>query len=194
MAYNHFELVFCPFSRSYTIFTSLGHSFLTPLLLASESRALFLSMSSFNRSYGQSPPSPVSNGAFESIQGTPNTAITAISPEDARVPKQSTADSRASSVTTTVNQHDPFVTTGTTTGRASAQLSATASAFQPLHLYGPAVGAPITGNLIANGSGPTTLIPGTIQYLDNVVASQSPVRESEVTSYGVSSDFSLFPP
>ncbi|KAF5879639.1 putative rna recognition domain-containing protein 2 protein [Botrytis fragariae] len=141
-------------------------------------------MSSFNRSYGQSPPSPVSNGAFESIQGTPNTAITAISPEDARVPKQSATDSRASSVTTTVNQHDPFVTTGTTTSRASAQLSATASAFQPLHLYGPAVGAPITGNLIANGSGSTTLIPGTIQYLDNVVASQSPVRESEVTSYG----------
>ncbi|TGO69124.1 hypothetical protein BOTNAR_0015g00400 [Botryotinia narcissicola] len=141
-------------------------------------------MSSFNRSYGQSPPSPVSNGAFESIQGTPNTAITAISPEDARVPKQSATDSRASSVTTAANQHDPFVTTGTTTSRASAQLSATASAFQPLHLYGPAVGAPITGNLIANGSGSTTLIPGTIQYLDNVVASQSPVRESEVTSYG----------
>ncbi|KAF7875068.1 hypothetical protein EAF04_002240 [Stromatinia cepivora] len=141
-------------------------------------------MSSFNRSYGQSPPSPVSNGAFESIQGTPNTAITAISPEDARIPKPLATDSRASSVTqSAANQHDPFITAGTTS-RASAQLSATASAFQPLHLYGPAVGTPAAGSLIVNGSGSATLIPGTIQYLDNVVASQSPVRETEITSYG----------
>ncbi|KAA8572925.1 hypothetical protein EYC84_003476 [Monilinia fructicola] len=141
-------------------------------------------MSSFNRSYGQSPPSPVSNGAFESIQGTPNTALTAISPEDGRVPKSTTAESRPSSVAqTSANQHDPFVTSSTTS-RASAQLSATASAFQPLQLYGPAVGTPAAGNLIANGSGVATLIPGTVQYLDNVVASQSPARDTEITSYG----------
>ncbi|ESZ99458.1 hypothetical protein SBOR_0220 [Sclerotinia borealis F-4128] len=139
-------------------------------------------MSSFNRSYGQSPPSPLSNGAFESIQGTPNTALTAISPEDGRALK-ATVESRPSSVQSAANQHDPFVTAGTA-GRGSAQLSATASTFQPLHLYRPAVGTPVTGNLIANGSGSVTLIPGTIQYLDNVVASQSPVRDSEITNYG----------
>lgn len=151
-------------------------------------------MSSFNRSYGQSPPSPVSNGAFESIQGTPNTAITAISPEDARVPKPPGSESRTSSVSQSAaaNQHDPFVT-ACTTSRASAQLSATASTFQPLHLYGTAAGAPVVGSLIANGSGPATLIPGTIQYLDNVVASQSPVRETEITSFGVGFYFSLSP-
>lgn len=54
------------------------------------------------RSYGQSPPSPVSSGAFESIQGTPNTAITANSPEDARVPKRPGSESRPSSVEETV--------------------------------------------------------------------------------------------
>ncbi|KAI9646936.1 hypothetical protein NHQ30_004936 [Ciborinia camelliae] len=142
-------------------------------------------MSSFNRSYGQSPPSPISNGAFESIQGTPNTALTAISPEDARAPKPSTTETRTASITQSAaaNQHDPFVTTSTTS-RASAQLSATASAFQPLQLYGPAVGAQVAGNVVANGSGSVTLIPGTIQYLDNVVASQSPVRDSEITNYG----------
>ncbi|RAL60197.1 hypothetical protein DID88_000818 [Monilinia fructigena] len=141
-------------------------------------------MSSFNRSYGQSPPSPVSNGAFESIQGTPNTALTAISPEDGRVPKSTTTESRPSSVAqNSANQHDPFVTSSTTS-RASAQLSATASAFQPLQLYGPAGGTPAAGNLIANGSGVATLIPGTVQYLDNVVASQSPARDTEITSYG----------
>lgn len=141
-------------------------------------------MSSFNRSYGQSPPSPISNGAYESIQGTPNTALTAISPEDGRAPKPTAAaESRPSSANqSAVNQHDPFVTT--TTSRASAQLSATASAFRPLQLYGAAVSAPVASNLIANGSG-LALIPGTIQYLDNVVASQSPARETEKTSEGV---------
>src|ERR1700712_3975022 len=84
-------------------------------------------MSTFNHPYGHSPPS--SHGAVESAQGTPNTALTAFSPEDVKPPKS--ADSRPSSAPLSTNHQDPFVTAGPRS-KADQKLSATASAFQPL--------------------------------------------------------------
>ncbi|KAM3073805.1 hypothetical protein ACMFMG_008430 [Clarireedia jacksonii] len=138
-------------------------------------------MSTFNNAYGHSPPS--SHGAVESVQGTPNTALTAFSPEDVRPPKP--ADSRPSSAPLSSNHQDPFVTAGPRS-KADQKLSATASAFQPFsYSVGPS-STTQTAQIPAVAYGSTTnLVPGTVQYLDNVVASHSsPVRVPEVTSYG----------
>ncbi|PQE16546.1 meiosis mei2 protein [Rutstroemia sp. NJR-2017a BBW] len=133
-------------------------------------------MSSFNHPYGQSPPS--STGAVESVQGTPNTALTAFSPEDVRPAKS--ADSRPSSAPLSTNQQDPFVSAGPRS-KADQKLSATASAFQPFsYSVGPssttqtsqvpAVAYGSTANLVPD-TGATRCIKVTSIYHDTDVSS-----------------------
>ena len=109
----------------------------------------------------QSPDS--SNGATESVRGTPETMLTAFSQEDASSLKQ------ANTVSTPLRAapQDPFVSTGIKL-KVGQKLSATASAFQPFALK-VAANTP----MVAHGSGSTEVLPGTMQYLEKVVASHS---------------------
>lgn len=110
----------------------------------------------------QSPLS--SNGADDSLGSTPDTKLTSFSPEELRA---GAATHKIFKPTTAVSKpvpQDPFVSTGTQR-KGEQKLSATAVAFQPFAL--PSGPVP---PVVAHGSLP---LPGTKQYLENVVASHS---------------------
>ncbi|RDW89423.1 hypothetical protein BP6252_01455 [Coleophoma cylindrospora] len=103
----------------------------------------------------QSPLS--SNGADDSFGSTPETKFTSFSPEEIR------AGGAMHNAPKPLSQ-DPFVSTGSQR-KGEQKLSATAAAFQPFALpSGPVL------PVVAQGSLP---LPGTKQYLENVVASHS---------------------
>lgn len=85
-------------------------------------------MSSYRGMSSQSPYSSSDHGY--SAEGTPDTSLTAFSPEEVRPSRPSNASSTGA-VTLGAGQHDPFVTSAQPTARS---LSATASTFRPLAL------------------------------------------------------------
>jgi hypothetical protein len=111
--------------------TSTGPLFLFTQLTSSSASSTELTstdMPPMTSMYGHSPHS--SSGIFGSTEGTPDTRLTAFSPDDARPLKASNDVSGGTQSGTT--QQDPFVTT-TTKGKEQ-KLSATASAFQPFNI------------------------------------------------------------
>jgi hypothetical protein len=134
-------------------------------------------MSSFNPRYSQSPHS--SSGAADSGEGTPDTRLTSFSPEDARLVKPSNTKSTGTPLK--ASQQDPFVTTSSKP-KGEQKLSATASAFQP---FGLRVSSSSSAPVTTHGSAP---VPGTIQYLDGVIAAQlspsSGTQHPELTQQG----------
>lgn len=122
--------------------------------------------------------SPHSSLRDESIQGTPQTTLTAFSPEDARGFK--VTSTRSSERPQQAAQADPFVSASKT--KQDQKLSATASSFQP---FGLRVRSTAPASTSASTSRP---IPGTTQYLDAVIEKEnSPARsvqEIELTQFG----------
>jgi len=150
-------------------------------------------MSSFNAAmYGQSPPS----SAVESTEGTPDTRFTAFSPEDIKPSKPVNAVGVAAQSAGTAAQ-DPFISAAPRP-KAGQKLSPTASAFQPFgqsfNWCNETVSIPVVAHNAssgaASGSGAAGPVPGTIQYLDQVVAahanSVAQTQSTEATSFGVS--------
>lgn len=124
----------------------------------------------------QSPHS--SSGAVESTQGTPDTRLTAFSPEDVRPPKGIKFGLASASFEAT--PQDPFVSSGSR-NKIDQKLSATASAFQPFSSKaskdGPSYSTPVVayGSLIGRGTEKTSasqLVP-----LDDA-------QSSEASNYG----------
>lgn len=127
-------------------------------------------MSSSKRSnFLQSPLS--SAGVGESADGSPETKMTAFSPEDTPIMDDGGSRNLINLYSSPLkaNSPDPFVSTGT---KSEQKLSATATAFQPFVLKYGSISIP----LIANGSGP---LPGTMQYLEKVVASNPSILGSD---------------
>jgi hypothetical protein len=83
-------------------------------------------MSSYHGLSSQSPRS--SSGRADSADGTPDTSLTAFSPEEVRTSRASITSS-IGGVSLSTCQHDPFITTAHQSARP---LSATASTFHPV--------------------------------------------------------------
>lgn len=111
-------------------------------------------MASYRGISSQSPHS--SSGHADSAEGTPDTSLTAFSPEDARPPR-APGTSPSGGLSFDGVQHDPFVTT-TTAQQSTRVLSATATAFRPLGL----------------GSSPSSITPSII----------TPPSTSSTTQFG----------
>lgn len=147
-------------------------------------------MASFHADpYGQSPPS----SGDASDEGTPDTRLTAFSPEDAvkgaGTGSQPVAANPVSAgvVPTPGAQQDPFVSSARKQ-KQEQKLSPTASAFLPFNLAFK-VGSSVTLPSAVAGPGTANPVPGTLQYLDSVVASnQSSIAPATLdsTSFGVS--------
>ena len=120
-------------------------------------------------SYGYSPYS--STGNADSIGGTPDTRITAFSPEDPRVPR-SASMAPAAGVFSKEGQHDPFVIVSNS--KATTGLSATASAFRP-------VGRNISSGSASIDDNSSPPVPGTAQYLSKLIADSTPPRTKEAS-------------
>jgi hypothetical protein len=117
-------------------------------------------------SYHAQDVSPYSStGHVESAGGTPDTRLTAFSPEDNRLTKHASIY-KSAGTPLKEGQHDPFVTTSAQP-KAEQKLSATASSFRPLVVRD----APPIGTAGINGS---SAIPGTAQYLNQIIAESTP--------------------
>ena len=84
-------------------------------------------MTSYREMASPSPYSSSDHGY--SAKGTPDTSLTAFSPEEAKPSRPSNTLPDTGGASLVAGQHDPFITTMKPTGRS---LSATASSFRPL--------------------------------------------------------------
>ena len=118
-------------------------------------------------SYNYSPYSSAGND--DSAGGTPDTRLTAFSPDDPRVPR---AGLTGMSPRTLLKEghHDPFVTASSS---KTPGLSATASAFRPVSKGGSATAAGVPST--------SSPLPGTAQYLSQVIAESASPRNREVS-------------
>jgi hypothetical protein len=111
-----------------------------------------------------------------SLEGTPDTRLTAFSPEDGRVPKN--VGTATATPQKPGNQHDPFVSA--TKPKLEQKLSATASSFKPYTLRTNISGieAQVTHH---------EPIPGSAAHLANIIATATASEpiEPEITSSGV---------
>lgn len=137
-------------------------------------------MPSIGGIYGQSPHS--SSGIFGSTEGTPDTRLTAFSPDDARPLKVAIEGSTAAHAGTV--QHDPFVTS-TAKGKGEQKLSATASAFKPFVVPVP-VAQP--GPAIELTFPATAALGGKVQKLKDIlnhVKSSQRVQQGDANQHGI---------
>jgi hypothetical protein len=127
--------------------------------------------------------SPYSSQGGASAEGTPDTGLTAFSPEDSKnIISYPIAKSAA---TPLKSVHDPFVSTSTKP-KAEQKLSATAASFRPFGLNYGSLSSTKSMTLTASRlSGP---IPGTAQHLQQIIAAEenSPRRraQTEITKSG----------
>lgn len=113
--------------------------------------------------------SPISSrDGGESFEGTPDTRITAFSPEDVRPMKLSAVQSSGTPLRGV--HHDPFITSA-----PKPKLDATVPSFQPYGLRA----APIPAVRLA------APIPGTAQYLTAIIKNASTPPQAEATQSGV---------
>jgi hypothetical protein len=119
--------------------------------------------------YSGSPHS--SSGSNDSFDATPESKLTAFSPEDRKTTAKSFGPDTGG-VLLTAGHHDPFVTPNAK--NKEVKLSATASTFQPFGIIpGPTI--PTTTSSTRVRSSPTT--PSEFEYLQNAALNAGDVGE-----------------
>jgi len=123
---------------------------------------------SYAMSYYKTSPNSSHDG-LQSMDATPDTKLTAFSPDDVRSIKIPSA-SRSADTSTESCHNDPFVSAGSKP-KAEQKLSATASTFQPFGLKNVGL-APIS----------STPVPGTADHLHAIIAADADVVRDPITS------------
>jgi len=141
------------------------------------------------RTNTMSPYKPSPNSSLYGVEsangsyGTPDTKITAFSPEDVRGLKGS--GTKYTNTLSIAEEHDPFVSSSSTyNGKGKAKvsgLSATAPEFDPYKNKDDVNGGMVSEAL--RGGAP---IPGTAEHLTAIIAAEnSPSKRPEATHFGV---------